>query len=73
MKEPVSFRYRVVDVFTKEPLEGNPLAVFPDASGIHEELQQKIATAKKSGHKNVLVRVEREGNSRFVALPLETG
>jgi len=43
MKEPVSFRYRVVDVFTKEPLEGNPLAVFPDASGIHEELQQKIA------------------------------
>src|SRR5215468_7550225 len=34
-----------------------------------EELQQKIATAKKSGHKNVLVRVEREGNSRFVALP----
>jgi trans-2,3-dihydro-3-hydroxyanthranilate isomerase len=43
MKEPVSFRYRVVDVFTTEPLEGNPLAVFPDASGISEELQQKIA------------------------------
>src|SRR5215831_8671266 len=43
MKEPISFRYRVVDVFTKEPLEGNPLAVFPDASGISEELQQKIA------------------------------
>jgi len=38
-----------------------------------EELQQKIAAAKKNGHKNVLVRVEREGNTRFVALPLETG
>jgi serine protease Do len=38
-----------------------------------EELQQKIGAAKKSGHKNVLVRVEREGNTRFVALPLETG
>jgi len=38
-----------------------------------DELQQKIAAAKKNGHKNVLVRVEREGNTRFVALPLETG
>ncbi len=27
-------RYRVVDVFTRRPLEGNPLAVFPDASGL---------------------------------------
>ena len=38
-----------------------------------DELQQKIAAAKKNGHKNVLLRVEREGNSRFIALPLETG
>ena len=43
MKEPMSFRYRVVDVFTTEPLAGNPLAVFPDASGIGEDLMQKIA------------------------------
>jgi serine protease Do len=38
-----------------------------------EEVQQKAAAAKKNGRKNVLVRVEREGNSRFVALPSETG
>jgi serine protease Do len=38
-----------------------------------EDLQQKIAAAKKTGHRNILVRVEREGNARFVALPLETG
>jgi len=38
-----------------------------------DELQQKIAAAKRNGHKNVLVRVEREGNTRFVALQLETG
>jgi hypothetical protein len=38
-----------------------------------EEVQQRLAAAKKNGHKNVLVRVEREGNSRFIALPLETG
>lgn len=36
-------RYRVVDVFTEHPLEGNPLAVFPDASGIDGALMPKIA------------------------------
>jgi trans-2,3-dihydro-3-hydroxyanthranilate isomerase len=36
-------RYRVVDVFTRNPLEGNALAVFPDATGIDEQLMQKIA------------------------------
>jgi trans-2,3-dihydro-3-hydroxyanthranilate isomerase len=38
-----SHRYRVVDVFTQNPLEGNPLAVFPDASGIDDVTMQKIA------------------------------
>jgi|SRR5208283_4086507 len=38
-----SYRYRVVDVFTKTPLEGNPLAVFPDGSGIDDPTMQKIA------------------------------
>src|SRR5204862_211100 len=37
------------------------------------EVPQVTATAKKAGHKRVLVRVEREGNTRFVALPLEAG
>jgi trans-2,3-dihydro-3-hydroxyanthranilate isomerase len=36
-------RYRVVDVFTRNALEGNPLAVFPDGSGIDEVTMQKIA------------------------------
>lgn len=38
-----SYRYRVVDVFTDRPLEGNPLAVFPDASGIDDATMQGIA------------------------------
>jgi trans-2,3-dihydro-3-hydroxyanthranilate isomerase len=38
-----SYRYKVVDVFTTEPLAGNPLAVFPDASGLDEASMQKIA------------------------------
>ena len=43
MKGHRSYRYRVVDVFTKEPLEGNALAVFPDSSGIDDATMQKIA------------------------------
>lgn len=35
--------YDVVDVFTKTALEGNPLAVFPDARGLSETTMQAIA------------------------------
>jgi serine protease Do len=39
-----------------------------------EQVPQLAAAAKKAGQKKVLVRVEREGNMRFVALPVvETG
>src|SRR6266478_9452051 len=43
MSHAQSYRYRVVDVFTDRPLEGNALAVFPDASGIDDGMMQKIA------------------------------
>jgi trans-2,3-dihydro-3-hydroxyanthranilate isomerase len=36
-------RYRIVDVFTRNPLEGNPLAVFPNGSSIDDATMQKIA------------------------------
>lgn len=35
--------YHVVDVFTTAPLEGNALAVFPDATGIESATMQRIA------------------------------
>lgn len=38
-----SLRYRVVDVFTQNKLEGNPLAVFPDAAALDGATMQKIA------------------------------
>jgi hypothetical protein len=38
-----TYRYRVVDVFTQQPLEGNPLAVFPDATGLDDLTMQRIA------------------------------
>jgi trans-2,3-dihydro-3-hydroxyanthranilate isomerase len=37
------YHYRVVDVFTQTALEGNPLAVFPDASGIDDRTMLRIA------------------------------
>ena len=43
MPEAKSYRYVVVDVFSTEPLAGNPLAVFPDAAAIDETTMQKIA------------------------------
>jgi serine protease Do len=49
------------------------VAVGHEAVGSLEDVQQKIAGAKKNGHKNALVRVEREGNTRFIALPFEAG
>ena len=41
MKKP--YAYRVVDVFTDRPFEGNALAVFVDASGLDDVSMQKIA------------------------------
>jgi trans-2,3-dihydro-3-hydroxyanthranilate isomerase len=38
-----SYRYRVVDVFTQSPLEGNPLAVFLDAADLDATTMQRIA------------------------------
>ncbi len=37
------YRYRIVDVFTDRKLEGNPLAVFPEADGLDAGTMQKIA------------------------------
>jgi trans-2,3-dihydro-3-hydroxyanthranilate isomerase len=38
-----TFHYQIVDVFTDQPLQGNALAVFPNASGLDGVTMQKIA------------------------------
>jgi trans-2,3-dihydro-3-hydroxyanthranilate isomerase len=43
MAQSKRHRYFVVDVFTTEPLAGNPLAVFPDASAFDAATMQRIA------------------------------
>jgi trans-2,3-dihydro-3-hydroxyanthranilate isomerase len=41
---PAGWRqYLIADVFTTTPLEGNPLAVFPDARGLGEDVMQRTA------------------------------
>ena len=39
----MEFAYHVVDVFTTAPLEGNALAVFPDAAGLGTPAMQRVA------------------------------
>jgi trans-2,3-dihydro-3-hydroxyanthranilate isomerase len=43
MEPDQSHHYRVVDVFTERPLEGNSLAVFPAASTLDAGMMQRIA------------------------------
>ena len=43
MREERVHRYRVVDVFTAHALEGNALAVFPDATTLDAATMQRIA------------------------------
>jgi trans-2,3-dihydro-3-hydroxyanthranilate isomerase len=43
MESATAYRYRVVDVFTEHPLEGNPLAVFPQAHNLDASTMQRIA------------------------------
>jgi trans-2,3-dihydro-3-hydroxyanthranilate isomerase len=40
-------RYLIADVFTRTPLEGNPLGVFPDGRGLDTDLMQKTARELK--------------------------
>ncbi len=43
MPSNLTKRYLIVDVFTDTPFEGNPLAVFPDASDMDTATMQKIS------------------------------
>jgi trans-2,3-dihydro-3-hydroxyanthranilate isomerase len=43
MAREQEYRYRVVDVFTEHPLEGNALAVFPEAAALDATTMQRIA------------------------------
>ena len=43
MSRTRSYEFRQLDVFASRPLEGNPLAVFPDAHGLSDAEMQAVA------------------------------
>ena len=53
-------RYVLVDVFTDKPLEGNQLGVFPDASGLSEDLMQRLA--RELGYSETIFVLPPEGD-----------
>jgi trans-2,3-dihydro-3-hydroxyanthranilate isomerase len=53
-----------VDVFTHTPLEGNPLAVFPDADGMSDALMQNIARELNHSETTFIQRAENGGDAK---------
>lgn len=56
--------YVVADVFTEEPLKGNPVAVFLDATGISTERMQRIAREMNLSETVFVLPAERDGDVR---------
>src|SRR3954466_13462722 len=59
------YQYKIVDVFTDTPLEGNPLAVFTDGRGIPEERMQRIAKEMNLSETVFVLPSEGEGDARI--------
>jgi trans-2,3-dihydro-3-hydroxyanthranilate isomerase len=62
------YQYRVVDVFTDRPLEGNPLAVFPHALGLDDVTMQKIARELNLSETVFVFPAQRSGNAARVRI-----
>jgi trans-2,3-dihydro-3-hydroxyanthranilate isomerase len=57
----MELQYEVVDVFTRKPLEGNPLAVFTNAVDIDGSLMQRIAKELNLAETAFILPPTREG------------
>jgi trans-2,3-dihydro-3-hydroxyanthranilate isomerase len=58
------YRYFVVDVFADKPLEGNPVAVLPDAGGIPAARMQRIAREFNLSETVFVLPAENGGDAR---------
>ena len=63
-----SWDYRIVDVFTRMPLEGNALAVFFDAGGLDDATMQKIARETNLSETTFVFPAERPGTAARVRI-----
>jgi trans-2,3-dihydro-3-hydroxyanthranilate isomerase len=64
-------RYFVVDVFAREPLAGNALAVFPDPGSVHPSLMQKIARETNLSETTFVTAIRDEGYDVRIFTPFE--
>ncbi len=60
--------YRIVDVFTQTPLEGNALAVFHDATGLDHATMQRIAREMNLSETTFVFPAERSGSAARVRI-----
>jgi trans-2,3-dihydro-3-hydroxyanthranilate isomerase len=58
-------RYVVVDVFTDTPLQGNQLAVFPEAAGLSSQLMQRLAREMNFSESVFVLPAARDGDARI--------
>jgi trans-2,3-dihydro-3-hydroxyanthranilate isomerase len=58
-------RYVICDVFTDQPLEGNALAVFTDATGLTDATMQALAREVNLSESVFVVRAEQSGHARI--------
>lgn len=59
-----TLRYTLCDVFTEEPLAGNPLAVFTDARALDERTMQALARELNLSETTFVLPPERGGHAR---------
>ncbi|HET9952865.1 MAG TPA: PhzF family phenazine biosynthesis protein [Polyangiaceae bacterium] len=60
-----NLRYVLCDVFTSEPLKGNPLAVFTDARGLDAQTMQDLAREMNLSESVFLLKPEAGGHARL--------
>jgi trans-2,3-dihydro-3-hydroxyanthranilate isomerase len=60
--------YHLVDVFTSTPLEGNPLAVFPDATALDSVTMQRIAREMNLSETTFILPAESRPNALRVRI-----
>jgi trans-2,3-dihydro-3-hydroxyanthranilate isomerase len=64
----VPYAYRIVDVFTTVPLEGNALAVFPDARGLDDATMRRVARELNLSETTFVFPPERAGAAARVRI-----
>ncbi|MFT4641672.1 MAG: trans-2,3-dihydro-3-hydroxyanthranilate isomerase [Verrucomicrobiales bacterium] len=60
--------YYLLDVFTKEPFGGNPLAVFPHADDVPVEMMQRIANELNLSETTFIQKARAEGSDCTVRI-----